>query len=123
MAKNLVGSINLSKLKSALSVTKKGTPCIMIPIDQDGIFVSEKKGEVYLNVAVFVADEDDQYKNRASVTIGQSKEERLASKPKVYIGNLKQIWEGEANSQNQNTGAGSGQAKEKHIGPDDDLPF
>lgn len=119
MAKNLVGSIKLHELKHAITKTPKGTPCIMIPLEQDGIFKPEGKDTVYLNVAVFVADTDDTYGNRASVTIGQSKEERLAGKNKVYIGNLKQIWEGEANSQNQNSGAGTG----NHIGENDDLPF
>ena len=93
MAKSLVGSIDLTKLKSAKHTTEKGTECLLIPIDQDGLFASDK-GAVYLNINIFDADEVDKFGNTANVSINQSKEQRDAKKPKTYLGNLKTVWSG-----------------------------
>lgn len=77
MASILNGSIDLTKIdKSKIkTVTKK-----------DGTTAK------YLDVSIFINDEQDSYQNIASMTIGQSKEEREAKAPKVYLGNLKRTW-------------------------------
>ena len=68
MSKLLTGSINLSKIK------------------KDKLFTSEKTGNVFLNISVWVNDEKDQYGNIASVQqyLGKDAE-------KNYIGNLKEL--------------------------------
>jgi hypothetical protein len=93
MAKILTGSIDLTKLKSAKHTTEKGTECLLIPIEQDGLFASDK-GSVYLNLNIFDADEEDKYGNTANVSINQSKEQRESKEPKTYLGNLKTVWSG-----------------------------
>ena len=70
MAVLLIGGINLSK----------------IPKDK---ITEDKNGNKWLNVAVWVNDEPDQYGNIGSVQVQQSLEERDAKAPKLYIGNLK----------------------------------
>jgi len=47
-----------------------------------------RKGE-YLNVTIFVNDEVDQFGNNASIIVSQTKEEREAKTPRVYLGNGK----------------------------------
>ena len=56
-------------------------------IPKEAIFVGEK-GK-YLSVDIWINDEDDKYGNDCSVNIQQSKEDREAKTPKVYIGNGK----------------------------------
>lgn len=77
MAQILNGSIDLTKIDKTKikEVTKK-----------DGTIAK------YLDVSIFVNDSEDDYKNIASMTIGQTKEEREAKTPKVYLGNLKRTW-------------------------------
>ena len=77
MAQILNGSIDLTKIDKTKikEVTKK-----------DGTIAK------YLDVSIFVNDSEDDYKNIASMTIGQTKEEREAKVPKVYLGNLKRTW-------------------------------
>ena len=53
--------------------------------------IEGKKGK-YLNIQVSINDEVDQYGNDANITINQSKEEREAKTPKVYLGNGKTVW-------------------------------
>ncbi len=48
--------------------------------------IKGKKGS-YINVTMFINDENDQYGNNASVIISQTKEEREAKTPRVYLGN------------------------------------
>lgn len=48
--------------------------------------IKGKKGS-YINVTMFVNDEVDQYGNNASVIVSQTKEEREAKTPRVYLGN------------------------------------
>ena len=57
--KNYSGSLALTKLKSAIITTKKGTKAILLPIDEN--YFTEKNGAIYLNVGVVVRDELDQY--------------------------------------------------------------
>lgn len=60
-------------------------------IDKSRI-VPGKNGAQYYNISINVNDEADQYGNNASVTTNQSKEERDAKTPKVYLGNGKTVW-------------------------------
>jgi len=48
--------------------------------------IKGKKGS-YINITMFINDEVDQYGNNASVILSQTKEEREAKTPRVYLGN------------------------------------
>lgn len=63
-------------------------------IDRSRIVVG-KNGAQYYNISINVNDEANQYGNNASVTTNQSKEERDAKAPKVYLGNGKTVWSSE----------------------------
>jgi len=43
----------------------------------------------YLNISGFINDEVDQYGNNVAIIVSQSKEEREAKTPRVYLGNGK----------------------------------
>ena len=67
----------MSKLVSVkIDVTK---------IPKEAIYVGAK-GK-YISLDIWINDEEDKYGNNCSVNIQQSKEEREAKTPKVYIGN------------------------------------
>lgn len=70
-------SIDLNKIESAKIKT-----------------VTLKSGKVakYLDVTIFTKDEADTYGNNASMTISQTKEERTAKAPVVYLGNGKVVF-------------------------------
>ncbi len=73
-------------LKGNLDVTK---------IPKDKIYEG-KKGK-YISVVVAINNEVDQFGNNGSIQVDQSKEERDAKEPKVYLGNVKVVWtDGEA---------------------------
>lgn len=78
MAKPLKGSIELSKLKSAITTTAKGTKCIMIPLDQKGINLF-KETRVFLNFNLW--EKEGEY----SIALNKEKEETET----IYIGNAK----------------------------------
>lgn len=68
MSRPLVGKINVNKIdKAKLFVGKKGT---------------------YLDVIIWINDEEDNYGNVASIQQTLSKEERDAGSPKIFLGNL-----------------------------------
>ncbi len=48
--------------------------------------IDGKKGK-YINITLFVNDEVDQFGNNASIIMSQTKEEREAKTPRVYLGN------------------------------------
>lgn len=50
---------------------------------------TDKNGNKWLNVTIWLNENVDQYGNSGSIQINQSKEQRDAKAPKVYIGNLK----------------------------------
>ena len=50
--------------------------------------IDGKKGK-YINITMFVNDEVDQFGNNASIIMSQTKEEREAKTPRVYLGNGK----------------------------------
>ena len=53
------GSLALTKLQTAIITTKKGSKCLLIPIDKN--YFTEKEGAIYLNCSVIIRDEPDQY--------------------------------------------------------------
>ena len=59
-------------------------------IPKDKIIIG-KKGK-YLPFALSVNDEPDQFGNQGPVIVDQTKEEREAKAPKVYLGNTKVVW-------------------------------
>jgi len=74
--------------------------------------IEGKKGK-YLNLTVGAnRDGEDQYGNTHYVAISQSKEEREAKAPKVYLGNGKEFIFGDSNTK-----------KPASVGASDDLPF
>ena len=55
-------------------------------------WIKSKSDNVYLNIALSINDETDQYGNNVSIFVQQTEEERNAKVPKVYIGNCKVVW-------------------------------
>tara|TARA_R110000868_G_scaffold95987_2_gene264052 strand:+ start:12180 stop:12491 length:312 start_codon:yes stop_codon:yes gene_type:complete len=60
--------------------------------------VTKKDGTVakYLDVTIFTKDEVDNYGNNASMTMAQTKEERAAKEPTIYLGNGKVVFSAES---------------------------
>ena len=56
--------------------------------------VTKKDGSKakYLDVTIFTKDEKDKYGNDASMTLSQTKDERTAKTPYVYLGNGKVVF-------------------------------
>jgi len=50
------------------------------------------KTATYIPLAIYVDDKLDNYGNNVSVQISQSKEDREAKKPKIYLGNGKVVY-------------------------------
>jgi len=59
-------------------------------IPQDKIIIG-KTGK-YASFTISVNNETDKFGNNASVVLAQTKEEREAKTPKVYLGNCKLVW-------------------------------
>jgi hypothetical protein len=57
--------------------------------------VQGKKG-TYLPLTIVLNNEPDKYGNDVSVSLAQTKEEREAKTPKVYLGNGKTVWKGQS---------------------------
>jgi len=87
MSKLITASIELTKLKSAVTTTAKGTKCIMIPLDQQG--VKEVNGKVYFNFNIWENDLQDTYGNTHGIVMQKTKEQISAKEKDVYIGNGK----------------------------------
>lgn len=51
-----------------------------------------KNGQKYYNISIVLNDEADKFGNDVSIIAAQSKEERAAKQPKVYLGNGKTVW-------------------------------
>ena len=90
-----------------------------IPKDK---IIDGKKGK-YLPVTLTLNDELDNFGNNGPVIVAQSKEERDAKTPKVYLGNAKVNW---TNGQNVDVAPRDGQPQ-RQAAPapveDIDLPF
>ena len=50
------------------------------------------KTATYVNLAIYVDDKLDKFGNNVSIQLSQTKEEREAKKPKVYLGNGKVVY-------------------------------
>lgn len=121
--KNYSGSLALTKLKSAIITTKKGTKAILLPIDEN--YFTEKDGAIYLNVGVVVRDELDQYGQNGFISHKLSTEkykELGAEKAKEIqlpiLGNIKDFTGSGANDS-----AGTTQIEGQVNPEEDDLPF
>ena len=126
MAKMLGLKLDLSKLKSAPYTTSKGAKCIMIPLEQTGIF--EGKKGIYLDLTMAVNDEVNDYDQDCSAWVAQSKESREAEEAKNYIGNGKVFWTDEegglpAKAEQAAEEKPKKKAAAKEEEEDDDLPF
>lgn len=60
-------------------------------IPKDAITVSEKNGKKYFSIVIDEKKQPDNYGNTHAVSINQSKEQRDAKAPKVYVGNGKEF--------------------------------
>ena len=81
-------------------------------IDSSRIF--EKDGRKWLSLSISVNDETN-YGNNVGISIAQSKEEREAKQPKIYLGNGKVVW---------NSGTIVNATKEEQeVDTSKDLPF
>ena len=92
MSKLLTGSIELTKI--------------------DKTKIVEKDGRKWLNIAVWINENKDNYGNIANIQINTKKDE-----PKIYIGNLKEF------EQNKPTTAATAQPTVDNSDPVEDLPF
>jgi hypothetical protein len=90
-------------------------------VPKDRIIVG-KKGK-YINVAITVNDEEDQFGNFGPIIVDQTKEEREAKAPKTYLGNVRVVW---SNGTFPSPGSFDGKPKAKPVqaaAKEDDLPF
>lgn len=80
----------MSELKEILTLSVDLTKIDKSKIKE----VTRKDGTkaLFIDLTVYINSEADQYNNIGSVAINQSKEEREARSPKVYIGNAKKQW-------------------------------
>jgi hypothetical protein len=92
-------------------------------VPKDRIIVG-KKGK-YINVAITVNDEEDQFGNFGPIIVDQTKEEREAKAPKTYLGNVRVVWSnGTFPSPTPFEGAQpKAQPKAKSKEEEEDLPF
>ena len=68
-------------VKGSIDLTK-------VPKDR---IIHGKKGK-YINVAITVNDEEDQFGNFGPIIVDQTKEEREAKVAKTYLGNVRVVW-------------------------------
>jgi hypothetical protein len=74
-------------------------------ISKDKLVKGEKGN--YLNITISVNDEEDAYKNLASIYESQTKEEREAKAPRNYLGNAKLVWSSDGGSTAKQSGSTS----------------
>ena len=65
-------------------------------ISKDKLVKGEKGN--YLNITISVNDEEDAYKNLASIYESQTKEERESKATRNYLGNAKLVWSSDGGS-------------------------
>jgi hypothetical protein len=70
------------------SIIKASINLNQVPKDK---IINGKKGK-YLPITITINDEVDQFGNQGPLMVEQSKEEREAKVPKVYLGNVKVVW-------------------------------
>jgi hypothetical protein len=84
--------------------------------------INGAKGK-YLPITITLNNDPDQFGNQGPMIVEQSKEEREAKMPKVYLGNVKVVWTDNINvAAAPRTDGGQGFAPPSPA-PDDDLPF
>ena len=100
------------------SIIKTSINLNEIPKDK---IITGKKGK-YLPITITINDEVDQFGNQGPVVIAQTKEERDAKVPKVYLGNVQVVW---TNGDNVDAAPRTDQpAQAAPVSqPVDDLPF
>ena len=99
-------SIDLTKIDKSkiVSLGKDGQPF--------------KNGAKYLNVDILVNDEPNEYGQDTAIKINQSKEEREAKVPAIYLGNGKTVFNQGSPLQGQEQQQSGGLNQDE-----DDLPF
>ena len=118
-------SLELTKLQSSKFTTKKGTECLLIPLDQKGLILGseEKGGRVYLDMTVGTKDEKDDYGNDASSWISQSKEERDAKEDRTFLGNGRVVFDSGNRNPKEDEPKTSKATETSAADEEDDLPF
>ena len=100
------------------SIIKTSINLDAIPKDK---IIMGKKGK-YLPLTFTLNDDVDNYGNQGPVTVEQTKEERDAKVPKVYLGNVKVVWTNGTNVEAAPREGQPAQAMNKQS-VEDDLPF
>ena len=91
-------------------------------VPKDRIIVG-KKGK-YINVAITVNDEEDQFGNFGPIIVDQTKEEREAKAAKTYLGNVRVVWSNGTFPSPPAFQGGQPKAQPKaSAAKEDDLPF
>ena len=90
-------------------------------VPKDRIIVG-KKGK-YINVAITVNDEEDQFGNFGPIIVDQTKEEREAKVAKTYLGNVRVVWSNGTFPAPAKYVAPGTQAPKAPVTKDEDLPF
>lgn len=99
----------MSRLLSiSIDVTK-------IPRDQ---IKAHENGAKYVNLDVWINDEEDKYGNHASVSLKQTKEDREAKAKKTYIGNGKKVY-----GWGENATSKPASSRSSRDADSDDIPF
>lgn len=105
------------------SIIKTSINLNAIPKDK---IINGKKGK-YLPITITLNDEVDQFGNQGPCVVEQSKEEREAKSPKVYLGNVKVVWTNgqnvEAAPREDMRGGNAPMPQAPPPAPVDDLPF
>lgn len=125
---NLQGSIDLLKLEKAGIATIKNKKCIVIPIEENDLYVSMnenlKAKSVYLGLNINERREPSQFgkthycKQSLSRQYRDANKTEAESKSKVYLGDFKPYeFEGSSNA------VAAMEAPNAQIDDDDQLPF
>ena len=105
------------------SIIKASINLNNIPKDK---IINGKKGK-YLPITITINDEVDQFGNQGPLLVEQSKEEREAKMPKVYLGNVKVVWTNghnvDAAPRMDQAGGAPPSPPQRQAAPMDDLPF
>lgn len=125
---NLQGSIDLLKLEKAGIATIKNKKCIVIPIEENDLYVSMdenlKAKAVYLGININERREPSKYgethycKQSLSKEYQETHKSELEAKGKIYIGGLKP-----SKFQGSSNAVASVEAPNAQIEDDDQLPF
>lgn len=125
---NLTGSIDLLKLEKAGIATIRNKKCIVIPIEENDLYVSMdeslKAKAVYLGININERKEPSRYgethycKQSLSKEYQETYKSELEAKGKIYIGGLKP-----SKFQGSSNAVASVEAPNAQIEDEDQLPF